>query len=115
MLRTGPGGPATDYCTCWVTDFINYCKTNNVPFDFISTHCYSGGSQSVGDVRPVVSGLQQARALMGNEIPFLVTEWSASYVQGSGRGGPVRQRPPDPLHRVANAVTVVSFRDFIRL
>lgn len=78
------GGPATDYCTCWITDFINYCNTNNVPFDFISTHCYSGGNTDVGNVTNVVIGLQEARKLIGPSTPFLVTEWSSSYVQGSG-------------------------------
>lgn len=33
------GGPATA-CNAWISDFIQFCKVNKVPFDFISTHQY---------------------------------------------------------------------------
>lgn len=33
------GGPATSKAN-WVADIIDYCKTNQVPLDFISTHLY---------------------------------------------------------------------------
>ena len=33
------GGPATSKAN-WVSDIIEYCKTNQVPLDFISTHLY---------------------------------------------------------------------------
>ncbi len=33
------GGPATAG-NAWIPEFINYCATNKVPVDFVSTHCY---------------------------------------------------------------------------
>ena len=33
------GGPATAH-NAWITDFLNFCKKNKVPADFISTHHY---------------------------------------------------------------------------
>lgn len=33
------GGPATAM-TAWVTEFIDYCETNRLPADFVSTHIY---------------------------------------------------------------------------
>ena len=35
------GGPSTSACL-WIEDFLNFCKENNVPCDFISTHHYPG-------------------------------------------------------------------------
>ena len=35
------GGPSTSACL-WLEDFLNFCKTNNVPCDFVSTHHYPG-------------------------------------------------------------------------
>lgn len=35
------GGPATSGSR-WITDFVDYCEKNDVPFDFISTHQYAG-------------------------------------------------------------------------
>ena len=35
------GGPATSGSK-WIGSFLDYCKTNNVPVDFVSTHQYAG-------------------------------------------------------------------------
>ncbi len=35
------GGPSSSACL-WIEDFINYCRENDVPCDFISTHHYPG-------------------------------------------------------------------------
>jgi len=35
------GGPATSGSK-WIASFMNYCKTHDVPVDFISTHQYAG-------------------------------------------------------------------------
>jgi hypothetical protein len=32
------GGPATNSPEAWLSDFVDYCRNNSVPFDFISTH-----------------------------------------------------------------------------
>lgn len=35
------GGPSTSACR-WISDFCVYCKENDVPYDFVSTHHYPG-------------------------------------------------------------------------
>ena len=35
------GGPSTSGSR-WVADFVKYCRENNVPVDFVSTHQYAG-------------------------------------------------------------------------
>lgn len=41
------GGPATA-TGAWIEEFINYCETNKLPLDFISTHNYPG--DGIGEV-----------------------------------------------------------------
>jgi len=84
--RLRVGGPSCNQCTCWITDFIDYMKPKNIPFDFISTHCYGGGCTGIGDTNNIINGLKEARSLMGASIPFLVTEYSSTYTQGHGCG-----------------------------
>ncbi|MBC2663526.1 hypothetical protein H7F50_17430 [Novosphingobium flavum] len=38
------GGPSTS-SAAWITEFANYCATNNAPVDFFSTHTYAGDKQ----------------------------------------------------------------------
>lgn len=35
------GGPSTSACK-WIDEFLDYCRINHVPLDFISTHHYPG-------------------------------------------------------------------------
>lgn len=35
------GGPSTSGCK-WIPQFINFCKENNLPCDFVTTHHYPG-------------------------------------------------------------------------
>ena len=35
------GGPSSSACL-WIKDFTDYCKKNNIPYDFVSTHHYPG-------------------------------------------------------------------------
>ncbi|MFO1475476.1 MAG: glycoside hydrolase [Verrucomicrobiota bacterium] len=94
------GGPATAGCA-WVPDFINYCASNRVPVDFITTHSYavdqgfldefgvtgtlfSPNPKSIyGEIRQVRDQIQSS-PLPNLELHF--TEWSSSYT------------PSDPLH-----------------
>lgn len=94
------GGPATAGAA-WVPETIAYCKENNVPIDFISTHSYGvnqgfldeyGNSGTVLSADPMaVSGdvLQSRKQISESSMPGLelhYTEWSASYT------------PSDPIH-----------------
>ena len=94
------GGPATAGCG-WVREFIHFCRTNDAPLDFISTHTYGVGSGYLdatgthgtalsrdpdsiwGDVKRV------RRDISESPMPWLklfFTEWSSSYT------------PSDPFH-----------------
>lgn len=50
------GGPATS-CSRWIQDMVAYCKENQVPIDFVSTHEYAGdplgGIDGGGEVEKV--------------------------------------------------------------
>ncbi len=94
------GGPGTAGAA-WEPEMIDYCKKNNVPIDFISTHAYGvkqgyldefGNSGTVLDKNPMsVSGdvIQSRKEIASSTMPGLelhYTEWSASYT------------PSDPIH-----------------
>jgi len=94
------GGPATAGAA-WVPETIEFCHTNNLPLDFISTHTYGvsqgfldefGGSGTVlNKDKWSVSGdmWQSRRQIARSAMPKLelhYTEWSSSYT------------PADPIH-----------------
>lgn len=94
------GGPGTAGAA-WEPEMIDYCRKNNVPIDFISTHAYGvkqgfldefGQGGTVLDKNPMsVSGdvLQSRKEIATSPMPDLelhYTEWSASYT------------PADPIH-----------------
>jgi len=94
------GGPGTAGCG-WIPEFINFCKTNDAPVDFVSTHTYgvesgyldetathgtalSHNPDSIwGDVKRVRQMISDS-AFPKLELHF--TEWSSSYT------------PADPFH-----------------
>lgn len=94
------GGPATAGAA-WEVELIDFCRENNVPLDFISTHSYGvrqgyldefGNSGTVLAKDPMsVSGdvLNSRKEIAGSSMPDLelhYTEWSSSYT------------PADPIH-----------------
>jgi len=94
------GGPGTAGAA-WETEMIDYCFTNKLPIDFISTHAYGvkqGFLDEYGHSGTVlakeefaVSGdvLQSRKEIAASPMPNLelhYTEWSASYT------------PADPVH-----------------
>jgi len=94
------GGPGTAGAA-WETEMIDFCVSNNVPIDFVSTHSYGvnqgyldefGNSGTVlslqefavsGDV--LQSRIEITHSLKPN-LELHYTEWSASYT------------PSDPIH-----------------
>lgn len=54
------GGPSTSGST-WVDAFTRYCKSNNIPLDFVTTHQYSG--DPLGGVDAESSGAEKANVL----------------------------------------------------
>ena len=94
------GGPATAGAA-WIPEMIAYCKENNVPLDFVSTHTYGvneGYLDEYGTKGTVlskdeaaVSGdvLRNRKEIEASAMPKLelhYTEWSSSYT------------PSDPTH-----------------
>lgn len=94
------GGPATAGAA-WVPETIEFCASNNVPIDFISTHTYGvnqGYLDEYGTTGTVlakekssVSGdvINSRKQIQSSAMPNLelhYTEWSSSYT------------PADPFH-----------------
>ena len=94
------GGPGTAGAA-WEAEMIDFCKKNNVPIDFVSTHSYGvtqgyldeyghGGTALSKDPMSVSGDVLQSRKeIAGSPMPNLelhYTEWSASYT------------PADPIH-----------------
>jgi len=94
------GGPATAGAA-WVPEMIAYCKENNVPIDFISTHTYGvkqgfldefgrGGTVLSKDKNAVsgdvINSHKQIESSFKPNLELHYTEWSSSYT------------PADPVH-----------------
>ncbi|MGH8262339.1 MAG: GH39 family glycosyl hydrolase [Steroidobacteraceae bacterium] len=88
--RLRVGGPSTAQAA-WAGDFIEHCKTNGVPVDFVSSHVYSNDSSEnvFGNDTPVPRDQMVCRAVrkVADEIrksplpklPLFFTEYNASY------------------------------------
>jgi xylan 1,4-beta-xylosidase len=94
------GGPATAGAA-WIPETLEFCKKNNVPIDFASTHSYGvnqgfldefGNSGTVLSKDPMaVSGdvINSRKQIQNSAFPNIelhYTEWSSSYT------------PADPIH-----------------
>ncbi|MBD3392191.1 MAG: hypothetical protein GF418_08970 [Chitinivibrionales bacterium] len=87
-----PGGPSSAR-GCWIEEFLDFCRKNNAPVDFVSTHVYAdddqfftvdAGFQSnylgpnyVADVVKHVYDTVQGSAYKG--VPLFWTEWNSSW------------------------------------
>jgi len=94
------GGPATAGAA-WVPEMLDYCKQNNVPIDFVSTHTYGvkqgfldefgrGGTVLSKDKNAVsgdvINSHKQIAQSFYPNLELHYTEWSSSYT------------PADPIH-----------------
>ena len=94
------GGPATAGAA-WEPEMIEYCHTNAVPIDFISTHTYGvsqgfldefGGSgtrlskDNLSVSKDVINSRQEIFHSSMSTLELHYTEWSSSYT------------PADPIH-----------------
>ncbi|KOS06668.1 glycoside hydrolase [Flavobacterium akiainvivens] len=94
------GGPATAGAA-WIPEMLEFCKKNNVPIDFASTHSYGveqgfldefGNSGTVLSQKPMAVAedvLKSRKEIQDSGLKNLelhYTEWSASYT------------PADPVH-----------------
>jgi xylan 1,4-beta-xylosidase len=89
------GGPATA-ANAWIDEFIAYCRDNELPVDFVTTHHYPTDAfgQPNDDTETQLSKStrsvlrEQARAVrrQAGDLPVYYTEWCTS------------SNPRDPLH-----------------
>jgi xylan 1,4-beta-xylosidase len=89
------GGPATA-ANAWIDEFIAYCRDNELPVDFVTTHHYPTDAfgQPNDDTETQLSKStrsvlrEQARAVRrkAGDLPVYYTEWCTS------------SNPRDPLH-----------------
>jgi xylan 1,4-beta-xylosidase len=85
LLRVG--GPATAD-NAWVEDFLNFCRSNNLPADFVSTHHYPTDDFGLpGDDTEAQLAASRRSALrdevrvarqQAGDLPLYYTEWCTS-------------------------------------
>jgi xylan 1,4-beta-xylosidase len=81
------GGPATAD-NAWISDFLDFCKKNGLPADFISTHHYPTDSfgkpgddtvtQLAESRRSVLRAEAREVRKQAGELPVYYTEWCTS-------------------------------------
>ncbi len=121
------GGPATAG-NAWIPEFINYCSTNKVPVDFVSTHTYGNDAfiQKSDDEataeskrRDAVSGdvKRSRKQVDGSAMPGLelhYTEWNSSSSFNDHVHDHYRQAAYilEKIKRVGNAANSFSYWTF---
>jgi len=83
--RIRVGGPTTAM-SAWIPEFLSYCQTNNVSFDFVTTHEYPTdppGPQSRTFFHDV---LLKTRQTVGPNIPLYYTEYDDGYNDATSYG-----------------------------
>jgi xylan 1,4-beta-xylosidase len=81
------GGPATAD-NAWVDEFLTYCRSNNLPTDFVSTHHYPTDdfgkpgddteAQLAAGKRSALRGEAQKVRKQVGDLPLYYTEWCTS-------------------------------------
>jgi len=89
------GGPATAD-NQWIPDFLDYCKKNALPVDFVSTHHYptdafgKPGADTMTQLEHAPRGIMKEQVSKAHNeacgLPLYYTEWNIS------------SNPRDPLH-----------------
>lgn len=103
--RLQVGGPATAK-NAWIDEFLQYCNSNKLPADFISTHSYPTdafgeiGADTTTQLEHSPKNVMRARALQVREQaggrPLYYTEWN------------VTSNPRDPLHDQSFAAALAA-------
>lgn len=89
------GGPATAD-NAWIEDFLNFCRSNDLPVDFISTHHYPTDdfgkpgddteAQLAASKRSALRDEARIARKQAGDLPLYYTEWCTS------------SNPRDPMH-----------------
>lgn len=99
------GGPATAD-NAWISEFLAFCKTNDAPVDFISTHHYPTDDFGKPGDNTKMQLAQSRRSVLRDEVsitkskaqnkPVYYTEWSTS------------SNPFDELHDLPYAAAFIT-------
>ncbi len=110
------GGPATA-SNAWITEFRDFCRQENVPCDFISTHHYPTDAFGKPGDDTIAQLSESKRSILRDQVietkqkagslPVYYTEWSSS------------SNPFDDLHDEAYAAsfiikTIMEARDHVK-
>src|SRR5579862_5367091 len=88
--RISVGAPSTAQAA-WVTPFLEHCRQNNVPVDFVSTHVYAndtakdvfGTSEQIPRNQMVCRSVKKVHDEIGAsafpQMPLIFSEYNASY------------------------------------
>ncbi len=89
------GGPATA-ANAWIDEFLGFCKANNLPADFVSTHHYPTDAfgkpgddteaQLAASTRSILREQTRQVRQQSGRLPVYYTEWCTS------------SNPRDPMH-----------------
>jgi xylan 1,4-beta-xylosidase len=81
------GGPATA-ANAWLPEFLDFCRRNKLPVDFLSTHHYPNDpvwseaqdaeSQLADSKRGILREMAREARHQAGDLPLLYTEWNAS-------------------------------------
>jgi xylan 1,4-beta-xylosidase len=81
------GGPATA-ANAWLPEFLDFCRRNKLPVDFLSTHHYPNDpvwseaqdaeSQLAASKRGILREMAREAHRQAGDLPLLYTEWNAS-------------------------------------
>jgi xylan 1,4-beta-xylosidase len=109
------GGPSTA-ANAWIPEFIDFCESNNLPIDFVSSHHYpndplwSEAQDTEGELAGGKRGvlrewLAEARQQAG-KLPLLYTEWNAS-------SNPRYRRQDEPYAAAFVVKSVLEAAEFV--
>jgi xylan 1,4-beta-xylosidase len=88
--RIRVGGPSTAQAA-WITQFLEHCKQNSVPVDFVSTHVYAndtakdvfGTAEQISRDQMVCRSVKKVHDEIGAsafpQMPLIFSEYNASY------------------------------------
>ncbi len=103
------GGPATAGCCDgpkWIADFVNFCKTNRVPYDFVSAHAYPTDNYPQLSRDELYLMLKNYRDIVGPNTPLYITEFNSG-LGDFGGGATVYQDSPYAAPFLVKSITDV--------
>jgi len=90
--RLRVGGPATSAPDLYIREFVNFTEAAKLPYDFLSSHAYGSCGYPLGkvdhwyrDISNTTGNMfNNTRQIIGEDKPWLVTEFGATCIPGDG-------------------------------